>query len=111
MLSAYDGDSIRVDLDCDIDFFCKNQPIRLRGFDTAEIRGKCDYEKRLAIKGRNFTKQFLGTKIHLQKCKREKYGRLLCFAYNDKGESVKTAILKTGFARKYGGEKRKSWCE
>jgi endonuclease YncB( thermonuclease family) len=53
VISVYDGDTFRVDIDSLPPIVGKNIPIRLNGVDTPEIRGKCKYEKDLAIKARN----------------------------------------------------------
>ena len=44
-ISAYDGDTFRVDIAEIHPLIGLNLPIRLRGVDTPEIRGKCDQEK------------------------------------------------------------------
>ena len=45
VVSVYDGDTLRVDLSCSQPLFCDNVSVRIRGIDTPEIRGKCDYEE------------------------------------------------------------------
>ena len=49
VISVYDGDTFRVDIDSLPPIVGKNIPIRLNGVDTPEIRGKCKYEKDLAL--------------------------------------------------------------
>jgi len=36
-------------------------PIRLNGVDTPEIHGKCQYEKDLALKARDFVRKMLAS--------------------------------------------------
>ena len=58
-LSNYDGDTFRVDIPDVHPIIGQNIPIRLRGVDTPEIRGRCDEEKVLAIKARDFVRDLL----------------------------------------------------
>lgn len=48
MRSAYDGDSVRADIDFGMNHWMMNRELRLVGIDTPEIRGKSDIEKLLA---------------------------------------------------------------
>ena len=41
VISVYDGDTFRVDIDSLPPIVGKNIPIRLNGVDTPEIQGKC----------------------------------------------------------------------
>jgi endonuclease YncB( thermonuclease family) len=50
IISVYDGDTFRVDIDELSDIVDKNIAIRILGIDTPEIRGQCEKEKQLAIK-------------------------------------------------------------
>ena len=43
-ISAYDGDTFRVDIAEIHPLIGRNMPIRLRGVDTPEMRGRCDQE-------------------------------------------------------------------
>ena len=49
VISVYDGDTFRVNIDSLPPIVGKNIPIRVNGVDTPEIRGKCQYEKNLAL--------------------------------------------------------------
>ena len=51
VISVYDGDTFRVNIDSLPPIVGKNIPIRVNGVDTPEIRGKCQYEKNLACSG------------------------------------------------------------
>ena len=50
IISVYDGDTFRVDIDELSDIVGKNIAIRILGIDTPEIRGQCEKEKQLTIK-------------------------------------------------------------
>ena len=49
VISVYDGDTFRVNIDSLPPLVGKNIPIRLKGVDTPEIQGKCQYERDLAL--------------------------------------------------------------
>ncbi len=111
-LKNYDGDTITVNLNCDIPLFCKKMSIRVNGIDTPEIKGNCIKEKRLAKKTKFFVARQLKShrKIDLRNCKKGKYFRLVCDVYyNDILLSQK--LLNQNLAVKYdGGKKNKNWC-
>ena len=50
VISVYDGDTFRVNIDSLPPLVGKNIPIRLKGVDTPEIQGKCQYERNLALR-------------------------------------------------------------
>jgi len=50
LISVYDGDTFRVDINSLPPILGKNIPVRVAGIDTPEIQGKCFYEKNLAKK-------------------------------------------------------------
>lgn len=109
-LSNYDGDTIRVDLDCDEEIFCKNVPVRVKGIDTPEMKGKCQEEKDDAVVAKILTEKFLSTgDIVLWNCQRGKYFRLVCDIMVD-GEDLGTMLLEKGLAIEYGGGTKKEWC-
>ena len=56
VISVYDGDTFRVNIDSLPPIVGKNIRIRVNGIDTPEIRGKCLYEKNLALKARDFVR-------------------------------------------------------
>lgn len=111
-LKNYDGDTITVNLNCDIPLFCKKMSIRVNGIDTPEIKGNCDKEKILGKEAKHFV--YLQLKSHkfidLRNCKKGKYFRLVCDVYyNDILLSQK--LLNQNLAVKYyGGKKNKNWC-
>jgi len=56
VISVYDGDTFRVNIDSLPPIVGKNIAIRVNGVDTPEIRGKCQYEKDLALEARDFVR-------------------------------------------------------
>jgi len=111
VISVYDGDTFRVDIDSLPPIVGKNIPIRLNGVDTPEIRGKCQYEKDLALKARNFVRNKLANakEIKLTKLQRGKYFRVVADVYLD-GVSLEQELLENKLAYKYTGGKKSSWC-
>ena len=111
VISVYDGDTFRVDIDSLPPIVGKNIPIRLNGVDTPEIQGKCQYEKDLALKARDFVRKKLANakEIKLTKLQRGKYFRVVADVMID-GVSLEQELLDKEFAYKYTGGKKSSWC-
>jgi micrococcal nuclease len=111
VISVYDGDTFRVDIDSLPPIVGKNIPIRLNGVDTPEIRGKCKYEKDLALKARDFVRNKLASakEIKLTKLQRGKYFRVVADVIID-GVSLEKELLENKLAYKYTGGKKSSWC-
>ena len=111
VISVYDGDTFRVDIDSLPPIVGKNIPIRLNGVDTPEIQGKCQYEKDLALKARDFVRNKLANakEIKLSKLQRGKYFRVVADVYVD-GISLEQELLDNELAYKYTGGKKSSWC-
>ena len=112
VISVYDGDTFRVDIDSLPPIVGKNIPIRLNGVDTPEIKGKCQYEKDLALKARDFVRKKLANakEIKLTKLQRGKYFRVVADVMVD-GVSLEKVLLDNELAYKYTGGKKSSWCD
>ena len=112
VISVYDGDTFRVDIDSLPPIVGKNIPIRLNGVDTPEIQGKCQYEKDLALKARDFVRKKLenAKEIKLTKLQRGKYFRVVADVMID-GVSIEQELLENKLAYKYTGGKKSSWCD
>jgi len=112
VISVYDGDTFRVDVDSLSPIVGKNIPIRLNGVDTPEIQGKCQYEKALALKARDFVRNKLANakEIKLTKLQRGKYFRVVANVMID-GVSLEQELLENKLAYKYTGGKKSSWCD
>ena len=111
VISVYDGDTFRVDIDSLPPIVGKNIPIRLNGVDTPEIQGKCQYEKDLALKARDFVRKKLANakEIKLTKLQRGKYFRVVADVMID-GVSLEQELLDNELAYKYTGGMKSSWC-
>jgi len=112
VISVYDGDTFRVDIDSLPPIVGKNIPIRLNGVDTPEIRGKCQYEKDLALEARDFVRNKLANakEIKLNNLQRGKYFRMVANVMVD-GVNLEQELLENELAYKYSGGKKSSWCD
>ena len=112
VISVYDGDTFRVDIESLPPIVGKNIPIRLNGVDTPEIQGKCQYENDLAIKARDFVRNKLANakEIKLTKLQRGKYFRVVADVMID-GVSLEQELLDNKLAYNYTGGKKSSWCD
>ena len=111
VISVYDGDTFRVNIDSLPPIVGKNIPIRVNGVDTPEIRGKCQYEKNLALKARDFVRAKLANakEIKLTNLQRGKYFRVVANVLVD-GVSLEQELLDNELAYEYSGGKKLSWC-
>lgn len=113
-LYNYDGDTITVDFDCDIEYFCKNVKIRLYGVDTPEIRTLDKCEKERGQKAKEFVSNKLlnANKIIARHCLKGKYHREICKIIFD-GKDLSNELLESELAVPYYGEKKQfiNWCK
>jgi endonuclease YncB( thermonuclease family) len=84
----YDGDTITVNLACDIPLFCDNVKVRVDGIDTPEIRTKSKCEALKALEAKAFVNYRLSkaSSVSLLNCKRGKYFRLVCDVSTPRGD-------------------------
>lgn len=110
----YDGDTITLDLDCKIDYFCNNRSIRIYGIDTPEIRTKNKCKKRKALLAKMFVKDKLSnaTEIIANDCLHGKYHREICEIIYD-GNNLGEELMDSGLAYPYYGKTKQkvNWCE
>ena len=109
-VSCYDGDTCTFAFPDWPELFQK-MPVRLRGLDAPEIRGKCLDEATKAIAAKSALRFALATAeyVELRKVERDKYFRLLAEVWVD-GRDVAELLIRKGLARPYEGGTRKSWC-
>lgn len=109
--SIYDGDTFKINLNCSLAVYCEKVPVRVRGVDTPEIKGKTEREKALAQKAKAFTKDFLSVApVTLSDCGRDKYFRLLCDVTNGAGNDLAQELIKRDLGYAYqGGTKSKKY--
>lgn len=109
VIKVYDGDTITVAArlpiaSCPLYRFA----VRLRGIDSAEIRGKSEAERKAALAARDaLSALVLGKPVRLSALDTEKYGRLLAHVHVDGVDgSLSDWMLAQGHAVPYdGGQK------
>ena len=107
-----DGDTLVVNLPCQVSVVCTAMPVRLRGLDTPELRGKCPKERQAGLKAQEVLKLLVldARSVRLEAVGRDKYYRLLADVVAD-GVNVGQVLVKKKLARPYTGEgPRGSWC-
>ena len=72
VVSVYDGDTITVDAEPWPGITVRTV-VRLSGVDAPEIRGKCQAEKDLAIRARDFVREKVGERVQIANVKHGKY--------------------------------------
>ncbi len=86
--------------------------VRLRGVDAPEIKGRCEAERRLAARARDFALAKLGDgPVVLTDVQYGKYaGRVVARIRTADGEDLAAALVTAGLGRPYAGGRRESWC-
>jgi endonuclease YncB( thermonuclease family) len=105
VVSVYDGDTFKIDLQGVHPIFGDNVSVRVNGIDTPEITGETDEVEALARKARDFVKAKLegAAKIELRNPQRGKYFRILADVYLD-GASLAQILKDEGLAKAYDGK-------
>ena len=109
VIRVYDGDTFFVNIPYLHFLIGSNISVRIRGIDTAEIRGGTAETKALAQKSKEaLIKLFENRTITLYNLNRDKYFRILADVKADDIE-VKEYMIKNGYAKKYDGGKKENW--
>jgi endonuclease YncB( thermonuclease family) len=105
VVSVYDGDTFKVDLQGVHPLFGNNVSIRVNGIDTPEITGQSDAVEALGQQARELAKSMLesAAAIELRNPQRGKYFRILADVYVD-GESLAAKLKLAGLAKTYDGK-------
>lgn len=109
-----DGDTVEFDAPWLPDPLKKKLSIRVYGVDTPEkgARAKCDSEAKRGAAATEFTKKLVASakKTQITLMDWDKFGgRILGDVLLD-GQSLRTQLIKNGYAREYFGEAKQSWC-
>ena len=111
VVSVYDGDTITVRAHIWLGQEVETQ-VRLDGINTPELRGKCEGEKKLAQKARDFLIELAGGTVTLRDIHYGKYaGRVVARVFTERGEDLVAALLNAGHGRPYSGGQRQGWCQ
>jgi endonuclease YncB( thermonuclease family) len=116
VLKVVDGDTVRVSAYPWPDA-ATVKDVRIRGIDTAETHGKCQYEKDMAAAAKSFVTDMVNknkgrvklTVIGCNQAEGAGFGR--CLATVSVGPvTISSALIEKGLARTNMGEKRQPWC-
>ncbi len=112
VLRVIDGDTFeaRVHVWPGLDITTK---VRLRGIDAAELRARCPAERVKAEAARDTLSAMLAEgSVGVFDVTLDKYGgRVVADARTRSIANVSAELLGRGFARRYGGGRRESWCD
>ncbi len=82
----------------------------MAGVDTPEIRGKCQAEKDLAVRARNFVRATAGATVQLTDVRLGKYaGRVIAEVWVN-GQKLADLLIAENLGRPYHGGRREGWC-
>jgi len=112
VISVYDGDTLRVNIDSFPDIIGENIRIRLKGIDAPEIKGKCQKEIDLAILAREYLRNAINqsNQIELRNIERGKYFRIVG-ELNIDGINISDSLVENGLAYPFSNRKKRNWCE
>ena len=86
--------------------------VRVDGIDAPEIRGRCQAEKDLAIRARDFVRAAVGETVQLSDIRHGKYaGRVVAQVETADGADLAMLLIDAGLGRAYDGGARTEWCE
>ena len=109
VVSVYDGDTFRCDVDGWPPIIGENIGIRINGIDTPEMNDSRPRVKILAKKARDYARQRLGNgDVELKNIKRGKYFRIVADVYVD-GSNLGDELLRQKLAKQYDGGKKPKW--
>jgi len=106
-----DGDTLEVEapfLPTELKLF-----VRVKNIDTPEKKGKCEKEKKLAIKASNFTTNLVkeAKNISFSEIEWDKYGGRVLAIVKISGNNLAEQLILSGLAIEYHGEKKTGWCD
>ncbi len=86
--------------------------VRLRGVDAAEMHARCAEERAQAVVARDALARILSEgDVGIARIAQDKYGgRVDAEVSTGKTPNVSAAMLNGGYARRYFGGRRQSWC-
>ena len=87
--------------------------VRIRGIDTPEMKGKCEFERQKAEEAKKFVEKMIdGKDIFLEQISYDKYGGRVVAIIKTKGhKSLAEEMINKGLAREYQGKTKQGWCK
>lgn len=111
-VSAYDGDTVMVNVVNLPRVFGYHLRVRLTGIDAPELKGQCPKESALALVARDFLASTMSKAVQMSllHVTRDKYFRVDSQVLAD-GVNLNQEMVKQGYAVLYTGQgPRKDWC-
>lgn len=110
LISVYDGDTFKVNVEKLPPIIGKEILIRIAGIDTPEIKTKNSQEKIMALEAKVFVEEKLknAKEIMLVNIRRDKYFRILADVFIDQ-ENLGEELLKNNLAKPYFGKTKPTW--
>ena len=113
ILSVYDGDTFTAEIYSWLQISVQAR-VRIRGIDTAEIRGKCDAEKQQAQKAKAHLQELLplNSIVMLNHVELGTYaGRIIADVSTSAVQDIGTQMIADKLARPYNvSDGRQRWC-
>lgn len=109
--SIYDADTFRANIAGWPAVAGERVPVRVKGIDAPELKGKCKKEIDLARRAKQEAVSMIRAAKHveLRNMERDKYFRILADVHLD-GVSLGQALVRKGLASPYDGGKKTGWC-
>ncbi len=111
LLAVIDGDTIAVEAQVWLGQKLAIK-VRLQGVDAPELKGRCDRERDLAVRAREFVGHQIGEgSVRLADVRYGKFaGRVVARVITANGSDLGRELLAAGLAQPYRGGRRQSWC-
>ncbi|MCP4483691.1 MAG: thermonuclease family protein [Arcobacter sp.] len=112
IVKVYDGDTITAVFPLPMHENSENYKwsCRINGIDTPEMRSKDTELKKIAVQARELVKSLILNKtVNLELDNFDKYGRVLCNAFDINGKSIAKTLIEEGLAKEYDGGKKQKW--
>ena len=96
---VHDGDTV----------WLGGEKLRIADIDTPELNGRCELERRLALRARNRLVELLNAgEFEIVRTGRDRYGRTLATLHRS-GRSIGDQLVSERLARTWSG-RREPWC-
>jgi endonuclease YncB( thermonuclease family) len=109
-----DGDTVAFEANFLPEPLKKELSIRVYGVDTPEkgFRAKCESENTKGLAATEFTKKSIASakKIEVAIANWDKFGGRVLGDIIIDGQSLRSLLIKNGYAREYYGEAKTTWC-
>ncbi len=102
VISVYDGDTVRVDIDLGLGTWIRNEKLRLSRINAPELRGS---EREAGLASRDFLRSRIQDKdviLETLKDKKGKFGRYIAEIWCDDGDkyiNINDLLVEAGHAR------------